>query len=404
MILSKRALELKPSPTLALSTLAKKMKAEGKDVISLFVGEPDWDTFTPIKDEARKWLKEENTGATKYTPAAGFPDLRKVISEQVNHDLNLNFTFENVVVASGAKHVLFNALQCLINPGDEVIIPSPYWVSYPPMVKLSDGSSVIVKTYSEDNFKLTSKNLEKAITTKTKALILNTPSNPTGFVYSLKELKNIAAVLKENPNIVTICDDIYNRLHFDSSSEVSPHLLMAEPKLRKQVLIVNGASKTYSMTGWRLGWGVGEKDLIQAMARYNSQSISCVQALSQKAVLYALKESQKDVQSAIQKLKERRDFMSSLLKDIPHIKFKKPEGTFYIWVDVSFYLNKIGKNTNKMISSTSEFSTHLLEEKHVAVVPGIEFGEEGYLRFSFATSKAQMKEALLRLKSFLMDF
>lgn len=401
--LSKRVSNLKPSPTLALATQAKALKSEGKDLISLSVGEPDWDTFSFIKEEAISWLNKEKSEATKYTPASGFLDLRKAISQNANKDLNMDYTDKNVIVSSGAKFALFSALQCLVDPGDEVVVPTPYWVSYPSMVELAQGKVVFVRSLAQSDFKLKASNLEKSITKKTKVLILNTPNNPTGAVYSKKELEELAQVLLRHPSIFVISDDIYRALHFQTSSHRAPHLLQVEPRLRDQILVIDGVSKTYSMTGWRLGWTLGHIDLIQAMNHYQSQSLSCASGLSQKAALSAITRPTRDIPKAVEELKRRRDLISSLLEEIPLIRFSKPQGTFYLWLDVSHYLNRYWKGQGQKLSSTRDFARILLTEKLIAVVPGKEFGEEGFIRLSFAVPDKNIEKSVNRLKEFFNE-
>ncbi|MCB0384963.1 MAG: pyridoxal phosphate-dependent aminotransferase, partial [Bdellovibrionales bacterium] len=270
-MLADRVASLKPSPTLALAAKAKELKKQGHDVYSLTVGEPDWDTFEQIKAAGIEAIK---SGQTKYAPANGLPELREAICEQTILDLGHHYDADQVTVSAGAKFVLYSALQSLINPGDEVIIPSPYWVSYPTMVELAGGLPVIAACGPETGFKLTANALERTITPKTKMIILNSPSNPTGSVYSMEEWKQIGDVLKKHKQVIVLSDDIYNRLVFDSS-DVAPHILQATPDLADRTVVINGVSKTYSMTGWRLGWAVGPKDVIKAMTNLQSQSVSC---------------------------------------------------------------------------------------------------------------------------------
>lgn len=291
MLLAKRTKLMKPSPILMLAAKANELKASGKDVISMTIGEPDWDTYGSIKDAAIASIKE---GKTKYTPANGIPDLREAIAEQISSDLNVNYSANDVTVTSGAKFILFSALQSLCDPGDEVILPAPFWASYSTMVELAEGRPRVVVCGPEHNFKLTGPLLEQAINPKTKALLLNSPSNPTGMFYSRQELTAVAEVLRKHPHVMVISDDIYNRLCHEDC-DLAPHILHVAPDLKDRVLVMNGASKSYAMTGWRLGWAAGPKTLIDAMTAYQSQAVSCASATSQYAALHAIKNSDSDV-------------------------------------------------------------------------------------------------------------
>lgn len=400
MKLSKRALLLKPSPTLALAQLSKQMKAQGKNVISLSVGEPDWNTFEGIREEAIFHLRKEKSEATRYTPASGFLDLREAICDQAMEDLGIQYSPEQVLVSSGTKFVLFSALQCLVNPGDEVIVPSPYWVSYPVMVELAFGKVIFAPTRKEEGFLLKASEFEKWISENTKGIILNSPNNPTGVEYSEKDLEALASVLQKNPHITVFSDDIYNRLSFNSNA-FSPHILNVAPDLKDRVLVINGVSKSYAMTGWRLGWGIGSLPLIQAMSHFQSQSISCASGLSQKAALKALRSSKKDIEKVLVELKERKEIIVALLKDIPHLEFQNPKGSFFLWLDISYYLKRRWKD--QLVKNSSDFSKIFLREKLVSAVPGKEFGCEGFLRLSFALKREDITEAIRRLKEFLSE-
>ncbi|MCB0411323.1 MAG: pyridoxal phosphate-dependent aminotransferase, partial [Bdellovibrionales bacterium] len=313
MILSLRGQALKPSPTLALAAKAKELTAAGHDVISLSVGEPDWDTYDNVKAAGIDALKE---GMTKYTPASGIPELRKVIAEVEGASLKLEYKPSQVTVSSGAKFILFSALQMLINPGDEVLIPAPYWVSYPTMVELADGKPVMVPSTEETGFRVRKKDLEAKVTSKTKVLILNSPSNPSGVVYSEEDLKEIGQFLESHPHVLLISDDIYNRLSF-ASQGISAHILHQFPHLKDRVIVVNGLSKTYSMTGWRLGWAMGPELVINAMSNYQSQSVSCVAGFTQVAAIEALQKSGVQFLKTLAELERRRDFIFTGINDIP---------------------------------------------------------------------------------------
>ena len=292
-MISERGKALKPSPTMAMANRARELQQKGVEVISLTIGEPDWGTYPAIQEAGINAIKQ---GKTKYTPAHGIPELRQALLAQMNQQLKSNYELPEIVVGNGAKFVIYSALQMLVNPGEEVLIPSPYWVSYPTMVELASGVPKIIECTEKTNFKLTSEQLEKAITPKTKLLILCSPSNPTGIQYSKEELAALAKVI-EQKKLFVISDDIYNRLVFDGS-EISPHLLHVAPQLRDQILSVNGASKTYSMTGWRVGWAVGPKKLMTLMADFFSQTTSNLSTISQWATIEGIKSCDKDVVNA----------------------------------------------------------------------------------------------------------
>jgi aspartate aminotransferase len=396
-MLSKRALSLKPSPTLALVAKAKELSSKGHDVISLSVGEPDWPTFA-IPSEAG--IAAIKSGFSKYTLAAGIPELREAICKQVKTDINVEYKISQVTVSTGAKFVLFAAFQMLFNEGDEVIIPAPYWVSYPVMAELAGGVPVIVDCGADVNFKLSAAQLEKAITKKTKALVLCSPSNPTGLVYSKQELTAIAEVLKKHPHVVMISDDIYNRLMLTEGT-FAPHILQVAPELKERTLLINGVSKTYAMTGWRIGWALGPQALITAMADYQSQSTSSACSISQKAALEAIKHCDGDVEKSVGVLKERLNSTLKSLENVPLVRAVKPEGAFYVWLDIS---KTFGKSfEGKKIENSRDFATLLLEKYFVAAVPGLEFGTEGYMRLSFAIETPRMVKAIDRMKTLINE-
>lgn len=393
-MISKRAANLKPSPTLALAAKAKELASQGHDVISLSVGEPDWDTFDCAKTAG---IEAINKGFSKYTPSNGIPELRKAIATQASQETGVEFSADDVTVSTGGKFVIFSALQCAIDPGDEVIVPAPYWVSYPVMVELAGGVPVIANCGEASNFKLTPEILEKSISAKTKMLILNSPSNPTGLMYSKDELSGIAEVLKKHPHIYVLSDDIYNRLIFNG--EVAPHILQVAPDLKSRVLVMNGASKTYSMTGWRVGWALGPREWIKAMNNFQSQSVSQAASISQKAALAAIQQGQPELKASLVKLKARRDKGVALMSELPKIKIAPPDGAFYLWPNISAYFG--GEFEGKKISNSSDFSAALLTAQNVAVVPGFEFGLEGYIRVSYALGEERMAEAFVRMERFL---
>ncbi len=395
-MLADRIRQVKPSATLALAAKAKALAAEGKDVVSLTVGEPDWDTFESAKQAGIEAIK---SGKTKYMPTEGILELRNLIAAQVETETGVSYPPNQITVTTGGKFVIFSALQTLVNPGDEVIIPAPYWVSYPDIVQLCEGVSKIIECTRDTRFKLDAKTLKKYISQNTKAIILNSPSNPTGEVYTTKELQDIAQILVEFPNVHILTDDIYNRLYF--GGEIAPHILKIEPRLKERTLIVNGVSKSYSMTGWRLGWAVGPKWWIDGMNIYQSQTVSCAASISQYAAIEALKNGVKDIAQSLSVLKKRRDYFADLLKTVPGLNFEVPEGAFYFWIDINSYLGKSWKG--QKISGSMEFVKILLENYLVATVDGASFGLEGYLRASYATKDEKLKTAVERLKSFISE-
>ncbi len=395
MKLSLRAQNLKPSPTLEIAAKAKALKDQGEDVISLSVGEPDWDTYEGIKTAGKNAI---DSGATKYAPAAGHPNLRAKIAKVAGEEVGLGYDAQSVTVSVGAKFILFSALQMLIDEGDEALIPIPYWVSYPTMVELAGGKPVFIPSTAETNFRFTADALEKCITKKSKVLILNSPNNPSGEVFSKSELSQIADVLRKHPQITILSDDIYNRLVFEKGEKIAPHILHVAPDLKDRVVLINGVSKTFSMTGWRLGWAVGLPELIKAMSNYQSQSVSCAAPFTQMASLHALENSFSDVEKSNQLLIQRRDAFVKGLNEVPGLKVKSPGGAFYLWVDVTSWLGKsVG---GRKISDSRALSLILLEEEKLAVVPGIESGVEGYLRLSFALDEASIQKACQRFSEF----
>lgn len=386
-MLSQRAQNLKPSPTLAIAAKAKELAAQGHKVISLSVGEPDWDTFEAIK---RAGIAAIESGQTKYAPAAGLPDLKSEIAKRTNRDLGTDYTPAQVTVTAGAKFVLFSAMQVLLDIDDEVLIPAPYWVSYPTMAELAGAKPVIVDPSAS--------RLEERITPKTKALLLNSPSNPSGEVISKENLTAIADVLRKHPRIILISDDIYNRLVFDGS-KLAPHILQVAPDLKDRVIVVNGASKSFSMTGWRLGWAVGPQKVIAAMNSYQSQSVSCASPFTQLAVLAGLKQCDAEVEESVRLLKARRELFVDGLNKIEGVRAQLPSGAFYVWANVQKLMGKSW--TGRRLTGTRELAEALLEAEKVAVIPGIESGVEGYLRLSFALGEKDLSEAVNRIGRFV---
>ncbi len=393
-MISERAKSLKPSPTLALAAKAKELAALGHDVISLSVGEPDWDTFECAK---RAGIEAIQKGFSKYTPANGIVELRKAIAAQTSKDLGLNFTPDEVTVSTGGKFVIFSALQMVLDPGDEVIIPAPYWVSYPVMVELAGGKAKIAVCDETVNFKLTPEILRNSITPKTKVLILNSPSNPTGLAYTREELAALAKVLTDFPKVLILSDDIYNRLFF--AAPLAPHILHVAPELRPRTLVMNGASKTYAMTGWRVGWALGPLEWVKAMSNYQSQSVSQAATMSQWATIRAIEDGASELRTSLGELKTRRDRGLEMLRAIPGMSVSTPDGAFYFWPNVRAFLGRQFQGAT--LNTASDFSNALLNTQKVAVVPGIEFGLEGYVRLSFALKEQRMAQAFERIRLFV---
>ncbi|MBE8163515.1 MAG: pyridoxal phosphate-dependent aminotransferase [Bdellovibrionaceae bacterium] len=391
--LSKAIQKITASPTLALAAHAKQLKQQGVDVISLAVGEPDWDTFSVIKQAG---IEAINQGLTKYTPVSGTPDLKTAICEFTYKDIGIKYDPSSVTVSTGAKFILFAALQSVLNAGDEVLLPAPYWVSYPEMIKLAGGVVKYIPTLEANQFKLQKKQLLKAITDKTKVLIINSPSNPTGSIYSPEDWKNLAEVLRMHPSLLVISDDIYKSLIF--SNHCYKHLLEVAPDLKNQVLLVNGVSKSFSMTGWRCGWGMGPEHLIKAMSNYQSHSVSSACSISQAASVIALTKCSKEIEKSKALLKQRAECLETELLKLPKISFFKPEATFYIFLNIQYYL---GKSFNdKVIQSSEDFCKGLLKDQALVTVPGSAFGAEAYLRLSFAVEEKVIKAAMQRLITF----
>lgn len=393
--LSKRAQNLKTSPTLFLVAKAKELASKGHDVISLTVGEPDWPTFKAPADAGIEAIQK---GITKYTPASGTVELRKAIADKIKSELGLDYSVKEVTVASGAKYIIFAALQMLCSPGDEVIVATPYWVSYPTMIELADGVPHIVECGELENFKITPAQLEKAINLKTKAFLFCSPSNPTGLQYSADELKGLAEVLRKHPQVAIISDDIYNRLVFDGT-KVAPHILQVAPDLRDRTILVNGGSKAYSMTGWRIGWATGPERIITPMADYQSQSTGSPSSISQHALMAALKAGEVDIAEVVKKLIARKDAGMKELAAVPQFKVASPDGAFYFWVDIRACLGKTYQD--RVIRTSKDFCDILLDHFFVATVPGAECGTEGFMRLSFAVTEETMKRAVERMKDFV---
>jgi aspartate aminotransferase len=392
-IIADRLSRIKPSPTLAVAAKAKELKAAGKDVIGLGVGEPDFDTPDFIKDAAKKAM---DAGDTKYTPVPGTPELRKAVAAKFKRDNDLDYTMDHIIVGTGGKQVLYNALMASVNPGDEVIIPAPYWVSYPDMTLLAEGAPVFVECTQENEFKLQAADLEAAITPKTKWLILNSPSNPTGSAYTYDEMKAVTDVLVKHPHVWVMVDDMYEHLVYDDFKFVTP--AQVEPQLFDRTLTINGVSKAYSMTGWRIGFAGGPVDLIKAMTKVQSQSTSNPSSISQAAALEALEGDQSFLNDWRETFKERRDAVVKWLNDAQGLSCHTPEGAFYVYASCA---GCIGKTTpsGKVIETDEDFVTYLLEDQGVACVHGEAFGLSPFFRISYATSMEILEDACTRIKN-----
>ena len=385
---------IKPSATIAVSDKARELKAAGRDVISLGAGEPDFDTPENVKEAAIRAIRD---GKTKYTNVDGIPELKAAIVAKFKRENNLDYKTEEISVGVGGKHILFNALMATLNPGDEVVIPAPYWVSYPEIVALAGATSVIVPTTLAGRFKVTPDALAKAITPKTKWVILNSPSNPSGAAYTLAELKALAAVIVAHPNVWVLTDDIYEHLTYDGFKFAT--IVEAEPALRARTLTMNGVSKAYCMTGWRIGYGAGPVQLIKAMAKLQSQSTSNPASISQWAAVEALNGPQDFIPRNAAAFRERRDLVVSMLSQATGISCPRPEGAFYVYPSCE---GTIGKTTagGVKIGSDDAFVTALLEEEGVAVVQGSAFGLAPFFRISYAASNASLEEACARIQRF----
>ena len=388
-IVSNSLKRIKPSPTMAVTSKAREMRAAGKDIIGLGAGEPDFDTPDNIKEAAIEAIKK---GDTKYTAVDGTPALKKAVQNKFSRENGLAYDLDQITVGTGGKQVLYNAFMATINKGDEVIIPAPYWVSYPDIILLAGGKPKIVKCEEKEHFKLTPKKLEKAISKKTKWIILNSPSNPTGSAYTKKEIEELSKVLIKYKNVYILSDDIYEHITYDNFK----FFTIAQIKsLKDRTLTMNGVSKSYSMTGWRIGYAAGPKEIIKAIAKIQSQSTSNPTSISQAAAVEALNGTQDFIRERANSFKERRDFVVNSLNDIYGLSCLRPEGAFYVFPSCKKLL---GKKTK--LKTDKEFVEKLLEKAEVAVVQGSAFGLEGYFRISYATSMENLKRAMERIKSF----
>jgi aspartate aminotransferase len=389
-MLSRRAQALKPSPTLAINAKEKLLRAQGLDIAGFGAGEPDFDTPEHIKQAA---IDAVNKGFTKYTPVAGIEPLKDAIIEKFKNDNGLTFKREEVIVSCGGKHGLYNLFQALFQEGDEVIILTPYWVSYPPMVELAGAKPVIVDTREEDDYQATGDLIRKYITSKTKGIVLNYPSNPVGSVYTVENLVQIGRLAVDH-NLYIISDEMYEKIVYDGYQHTS--IASIDSAFRERTIISNGVSKAYSMTGWRIGYTVGQKEIIAAMSNIQSQSTSNPTSISQYAALAALTGPQDFISMMVGEFQKRRDFLVRELTSIPGVTCYNPRGAFYVFPNFNALLGK--RFNERTIDSTAALTELLLEEFHTAVVPGAEFGKEGYLRLSFATSMDVIKKGAERIQ------
>ena len=392
-LLSERLKVIKPSPTLAVAQRATELKAQGIDIISLGAGEPDFDTPENIKDAAIDGIRR---GITKYTNVDGMPLLKQAIQGKFKRENNIDYQLDEIIVGNGGKQVIYNLFMASLNVGDEVIIPAPYWVSYPDMTLLAGGVPVFVKCEMQNNFKLTPTALEHAITAKTKWVIINSPSNPTGATYSHDELAQLAEVVRKYPHIYVMSDDIYEHVVFDDFKFFT--FAQVAPDLKDRIFIVNGVSKSYSMTGWRIGYGAGDKRLIKAMTILQSQSTSNPSSISQIAAIEALNGKQDFIKANALGFQQKRDLALSIFKRTKGLTCYKSEGAFYLFPDCKALFG-LRDPKGKVINNSNDLGQYLLENANVAVVPGIAFGLDGYFRISYATSLAIIKTALERIEA-----
>ncbi|GHU86071.1 aminotransferase [Bacteroidia bacterium] len=395
MYISNRITNMAASETLAMSQKSTQLKAEGKDVINLTLGEPDFQTPEFIREYAKKSIDE---GYTFYPPVNGYADLRAAICEKLKRDNGADFSPSQIVVSNGAKHSITNLIFSLVNPGDEVIIPAPYWVSYPAIVELAQGVPVVVKAGVEQDFKVTAQQIEDAITPKTKMVMFNSPNNPTGTVFSYEEVKSIADVIAKYPNIILVSDEIYELINFTGT-----HQSMAQfPQIKNQLVIVNGVAKGWAMTGWRIGYIAAPTDIANACTKCQGQMTSACSSIAQRATIAAMQQDPKtsiDLKKMVETFKERRDVVLSMLSKIKGLKLNNPQGAFYIFMDVSAFLGK--KYGDKIINTGAELANYILENAYVAMVGGDAFGDDKCIRISYATATDKLIEACNRLSKIL---
>jgi len=396
-ILSNRIQSLSESATLAMASKSRKLKAKGVDVINLSIGEPDFNTPECVKDAAKKAIDDNHT---HYTPVSGMPELKQAIADKFKRDNGLDYTAQQIVVSNGAKQSIANTLLCLVDPGDEVIVPSPYWVSYPEMVKLSEGKMVEIKTTIDQHFKITPEQLENAITEKTKVFLFNSPSNPTGAIYTKDELRALADVLVKHENIFIISDEIYEYITFNGKV----FSIAAFDELKDRVITINGVSKGFAMTGWRIGYLAANEEIAKACNKLQGQITSGASSISQYASLSAVEAlecTSAEISDMVKAFYNRRELVIKLLSEIPGIKTYQPDGAFYIFPNVADYFGLSDGKT--LIENDSDFCLYLLDKAHVAIVPGSAFGNPNCVRISYATSNDKLIEAIDRIKIALAD-
>lgn len=395
MILSRKALAIEPSVTLEISAKAKALKDSGIDVISFSIGEPDFNTPENIRQEAIRAIEE---GHTKYTPVSGIPQLRKAVCQRLKIDNNLDYSPENILVSSGGKHSIYNAIMAILNPGDEVIIGVPYWVSYPEMVRLADGVPVFIETKEENDFKFGVNDLERVKTARTKALIINTPSNPNGSIYTENELRDIAEWAVKN-NIFVISDELYEKLIYDNYKHVS--IASFNDQIKDLTILINGMSKAYAMTGWRIGFTAAHKDIIKLMNNIQGQTTSNPSSIAQFASVVGLNDDQSSLDEMKKEFDKRRIYMYETINTIKGLSCRRPKGAFYIMVNISKLKGRTIKGMN--LDSSLDIANLLLEKANVAVVPGIGFGDDNYIRLSYATSMDNIEEGLKRIRQVIEE-
>lgn len=393
--LSKRALEISPSLTLEITDKAQKMRKSGIDIIGFGAGEPDFDTPENIQQAGIEAIK---TGKTRYTAASGIPELKTAICEKLKRDNNLEYDNTNILVSSGAKHSIFNAFYAVLNEGDEVIIPVPYWVSYPEFIKVVGGVPVLVKTKESNDFKYTKECLEKAITDKTKVIVLNSPSNPTGTVYTRTELEMIAEIAVKN-NIFIISDEIYEKLVYDGEEHIS--IASLNEDIKKLTIVINGMSKAFAMTGWRIGYAAAESEIIKVMSNIQSHTTSNASSISQYASVEGLNGDQSVICDMIKEFDKRRIYMADRVNNINYLSCNMPKGAFYVMANITEAKGKTIRGHK--IENSLDFTSLLLEEAKVAVVPGIAFGDDDYVRLSYATSMENIEKGLDRIEEVLSN-
>ena len=392
-IISNNLKRIKQSPTIAVTQKAKELKASGKDIIGLGAGEPDFDTPDNIKKAAIKAIQD---GDTKYTAVDGTPSLKKAIIKKFKRENNLDYQLDQITVGTGGKQVIYNAMMATLNNGDEVVIPAPYWVSYPDIVLLAGGTPIILECNEKQGFKIKPTDLEKSITKKTKWIILNSPSNPTGACYSEKDIREIGKILEKHPNVFILSDDIYEHITYENFKFFT---IAQISNLKDRVLTMNGVSKAYSMTGWRIGYAAGPKDIIKAIAKIQSQSTTNPSSISQAAAVEALNGEQNFIQERSKSFQDRRDFVVKALNAIEGINCLKPDGAFYVFPRCKDLIGKKDSN-GKEIKNDTDFVQSLLENNGIAVVQGSAFGLEGFFRISYATSMENLKKALEKISIF----